>query len=54
MTPGWTVADDAGAHAEAAAGLMATIARAVTAHRSATSFLKIASSFLMVRGNCLP
>jgi len=45
MTPGWTAAEDAGAHADAAAGLIAAIAMAVTAHRSATSFLKVASSF---------
>jgi hypothetical protein len=41
MTPGWTLADPAGAHAEAAAGLMVTAAIAPTAHTSATSFLKV-------------
>src|SRR4051794_33459244 len=51
MTPGWTAADDAGAHAEAAAGLIATIAIAATAHRRATSFLKTASSIRWLRNS---
>jgi hypothetical protein len=54
MTPGWTVAEDAGAHAEAAAGLIATIAMAVTAHRSATSFLKVCLLVSDGYGNPLP
>jgi hypothetical protein len=41
MTPGWTVADDAGAHAEATVGVTAAIAIAPIAHSSATSFLKV-------------
>jgi hypothetical protein len=35
------VAEDAGADADAAEGLIATIPMAVMAHRSATSFLKV-------------
>ena len=44
MTPGWTVADDAGAHADATAGTIIASNSAPVEHANATSFLKIASS----------
>jgi hypothetical protein len=43
-TPGWIVADDGGAHADATAGTIIASDSAPVEHASATSFLKIASS----------